>query len=120
MPNMLTEARLTILMLFPVWIGLAGCASVRQEDHLLEFTGVLQQVTDLSDPITCYCDQAGYLDACGLLIPVCFESLGSMDPCLNVTVKGYFDYLDPDRRVNSVCPEGEQRLLILTEVICRD
>ena len=112
--------RMFKFLMVPLFFSLMACASLRPEEHLLEFSGMLQQVTDLSDPITCYCEQAEYIDACGMLIPDCFDTMGSQEACVNVTVKGYYENFTPDRRIHSTCPETEQRILIITEIICRD
>ncbi len=111
------------LLLFGFMLFFLGaCASVQPDPILLEYEGVYQEAgTD--DPLYCYCDNPGYLNACGnVLIPLCLEKNSALANCTNVLIKGYFQYFQPNLPARAECPdtEEEMRLLIVTEWTCRD
>lgn len=109
------------ILFISLLLVLTACATLRPEPHLLEFSGVFQAIEKGSDPLSCYCENAGYVNSCGnIMIPLCLDNADLSATCVNVTVTGLFEYLEPADPAVANCPEKELRVLMVNEIICRD
>lgn len=103
-------------------ILLTSCASQPEvREWTLTYVGAYTSIRGVKDPLSCFCSDGGYIDACGgNRVPLCFEGEGPPPDCRSIEVRGHYVDGVPESDPSSPCPDETFRYLLVEEWHCRD
>ncbi len=111
-----------LLIILTTGFLLPACATQPEvKEWTLTYVGSFSSVRGVKDPLSCFCPNGGYVDACGgKRVPLCFEGKGPPEDCRSIEVQG--SYVDgvPGPDWAGHCPDEPMRYLLVEEWHCRD